>query len=105
MKPVTLAVLGSALAPFLALPPAHAQTRAPATRAICAEAMATVKEQGDVVLSLGGRPPERFVRDRSFCELTEIAELRFVPTRDNPQCPIGYRCREPDYGDWNWDPN
>lgn len=64
-----------------------------------------VKTEGEATLSFGARPPERFVRDRSFCDFSEIAELRFVPTRDNPQCPIGYRCREPDYGDWNFDAN
>ncbi len=108
MKPVTLAVLGSALAPVLTLLPASAavaQPRLQTTRGTCAEAMALVRTEGAVTLSLGGRPPERYVRDRSFCDLSEIAELRFVPTRDNPQCPIGYRCREPDYGDWNWDGN
>lgn len=71
----------------------------------CDEAGSLVREQGSVVLALGPRPPERIVRDRSFCEFTEIAELRFLPTRDNPQCPVGYRCREPDYDDWDWDKN
>ncbi len=98
MKPVALAVLGTTLASL----PAGAQPRTPTVRLTCAEAMAIVKAEGTVTLGIGGRAPERFVRDRSLCELTEIAELRFVPTRDNPQCPIGYRCREPDYGDWNW---
>jgi hypothetical protein len=56
-----------------------------------------------VVLSTGGTLAERIVRDRSFCTFTEIAELRFAPTRDNPQCPVGYRCREPGYEDWDWD--
>lgn len=105
MKPVAFAVLGSALVPFLAFGPALAQPRMQTARPSCAEAMAMVKAEGAVTLSFGGHPPERFVRDRSFCEITEIAELRFVPTRDNPQCPVGYRCREPDYGDWNWDAN
>ena len=105
MKPVTLVVLGSALVPVLAVNPASAQPRTPIVRLSCAEAMAMVKAEGAVTLGFGGRPPERLVRDRSFCEITEIAELRFVPTRDNPQCPVGYRCREPDYGDWNWDAN
>ncbi|GJE77080.1 MULTISPECIES: hypothetical protein [Methylorubrum] len=106
MKPVALAVLGTTLGTTLGmiLPslPAAAQPRTPTVRLTCAEAMALVKAEGSVILGIGGRAPERFVRDRSQCELTEIAELRFVPTRDNPQCPIGYRCREPDYGDWNW---
>ena len=41
-------------------------------------------------------------RPDSCLELSEISELRFVPTRDNPQCPIGYRCREPGFEEWNW---
>ena len=71
-------------------------------RMTCADAMALVKREGAILLDTGSGAFQRFVRDRSFCELTEIADLRFVPTRDNPECPIGYRCREPDYGDWNW---
>ena len=98
MRPVALAVLGTTLASL----PASAQPRTPTVRLTCAEAMAIVKAEGTVTLGIGGRPPERFVRDRSLCELTEIAELRFVPTRDNPQCPIGYRCREPGFEEWNW---
>lgn len=88
---------------------AYAQGRAapsavqPATqRLYCAEAMALVKREGTVTLGAGRGAPERFVRDRSYCDLSEVAELRFVPTRDNPQCPIGYRCREPGFEDWNW---
>ena len=42
----------------------------------------------------------RFVRDRSFCEATEIAKRAFRPTRDNPNCLIGYTCYEPGAGDW-----
>ncbi|MCJ2128468.1 hypothetical protein MKK51_06360 [Methylobacterium sp. E-045] len=83
-------------------------------RMVCADAMALVKRDGSAVLSSPagkaekpGRAEqpgrtERFVSDRSLCGMTEIAELRFVPTRDNPECPVGYRCREPDYGDWDW---
>jgi hypothetical protein len=83
--------------------PAKAQGRASATRLLtCTEAMALVKQEGAVVLAPAKGPPERFVRDRSFCTFSEIAELRFVPTRDNPQCPVGYRCREPGFEEWDW---
>jgi hypothetical protein len=54
-----------------------------------------------VVIASGG-PPERFVSGPARCAASEIAELRFVPTRDNPQCPIGYHCREPGFEEWNW---
>ena len=60
-----------------------------------------VQREGEVMLNVGNGP-ERFVSDRKYCSLTEIAELRFVQTRDNPQCPIGYRCKEPSFDDWNW---
>jgi hypothetical protein len=83
--------------------PAGAQSPLIATQRLnCADAMGLVKARGSVLISPGGGPAERFVRDRSQCTLSEIAELRFVPTRDNPECPIGYRCREPEFGDWDW---
>ena len=54
-----------------------------------------------MVVALGGAP-ERFVSAPGRCSGSEIAELRFVPTRDNPQCPVGYHCREPGFEEWNW---
>ena len=71
-------------------------------RMVCAEAMGLVKKSGAILLNVGGTTMERFVKDRSFCETSEVAELRFVPTRDNPECPVGYRCREIGFNDWDW---
>ena len=82
---------------------AAAQPLVATNRMTCAEASGLVRRQGDVTLNTGSGVAERLVRDRSFCQLTEIAELRFAPTRDHPQCPVGYRCREPDYEGWNWE--
>ncbi|MEA1833277.1 hypothetical protein U8607_14425 [Methylobacterium durans] len=81
--------------------PASGQIRSATSRMTCSDAMRLVKTEGAIVLNIGPIP-ERVVRDRSFCEFTEIAELRFAPTRDNPQCPVGYRCREPGFEDWDW---
>lgn len=92
----------TALVLALAIGPASAQTRLVTPRITCADAMAVVKHGGDVTIAVGTTEPERIVRDRSYCDLSEIAELRLVPTRDNPQCPIGYRCREPGFEEWNW---
>ena len=87
----------------LAVPiPAMAQSPIPIQRMVCADAMALVKREGAVLLAVGGSTFERFVRDRSFCDVTEVAELRFVRTRDNPECPVGYRCRELGVNDWDW---
>lgn len=105
MRPLVLALLCAFLAADAAGAIACAQTRAQrgsvTARLTCAEAMALVRREGDVVIA-SGSVPERYVRDRSLCESNEIAELRFVPTRDNAQCPIGYRCREPGFDEWNW---
>ncbi|UMY19168.1 hypothetical protein MMB17_07680 [Methylobacterium organophilum] len=98
MKSVAFALLEGTFAVL----PAAAQPAPSTLRTTCDEAIALVRREGSASFTTPlGR--EHFVRDRGFCELTEIAELRFVPTRDNPQCPIGYRCREPDYDDWDWD--
>lgn len=95
-------ILTSGLAAVIAsLLPVAAQQRTVIARLACADAIALVKRQGDVVLSIAGGASERFVSDRGHCEMTEIAELRFVPTRDNPQCPVGYRCKAPEFEDWN----
>ncbi|MDP4025708.1 hypothetical protein Q8W71_24030 [Methylobacterium sp. NEAU 140] len=105
MRPLVLALLCVHLAVDAVGAAALAQPRAArgsaTARMTCADAMNIVRREGDVVIAAGAAP-ERFVRDRSLCDLSEIAELRFVPTRDNPQCPIGYRCREPGFEEWNW---
>lgn len=109
MIPVAVAFLIGSGACLLAAGPATSQSRPPAQgrsvlqRMPCAEAMAWVKRDGAVVLPGSANPAERLVRDRSFCDASEVAELRFLPTRDNPQCPIGYRCRDTGFEDWTWD--
>ncbi|MEH3120021.1 MAG: hypothetical protein PGN25_21155 [Methylorubrum populi] len=78
--------------------PALAQ-RPSATTLTCAQARAVVQRQGAAVLGTGGATFDRFVRDRSFCEATEIGRRAFVPTRDAPGCFVGYTCYEPGRGD------
>ncbi len=105
MRPPALVLFCVAFTALAAGSSAFAQSRLPravaAARMTCAEAMDLVKREGDVVIAVGPAP-ERFVRSRNQCDFSEIAELRFVPTKDNPQCPIGYRCREPGFEEWNW---
>jgi hypothetical protein len=105
MRPLALALLFTHLVAVAAGNDARAQSRPPrgsmTARMTCAEAMALVKNEGDVVIAAGSAP-ERFVSGPGQCSGSEIAELRFVPTRDNPQCPIGYHCREPGFEEWNW---
>lgn len=65
----------------------------------CRQAQGLVLREGGIVLGTGGPTYDRFVRDRSFCEVTEIAARAFAPTRDVRQCLVGYRCKEPDRED------
>jgi hypothetical protein len=80
--------------------PAAAQTRPTTTTMTCQQTVRLVQARGALVLGTGGPTYDRFVRDRSFCEPTEIAKRAFRPTRDNPNCLIGYTCYEPGPGDW-----
>jgi hypothetical protein len=74
----------------------QAQQRPSTLNLTCGQARQTILSRGAAVLSTGTYTYDRFVRDRNFCEFNEELELAFVPTRDTPQCPIGYRCRSDD---------
>ncbi len=77
-----------------------AQGRPSTTAMACVQATRLVASRGAIVLGTGGQTYDRFVRDRSFCEPTEIARRAFRPTRDNPECLVGYTCYEPGNDDW-----
>lgn len=89
-----------AAALVLAATPVEAQTRPSSTAMTCQQTTRLIQARGALVLGTGGMTYDRFVRDRSFCEPTEIAKRAFRPTRDNPNCLIGYTCYEPGAGDW-----
>lgn len=73
---------------------AVAQPRASTLNMTCAQARSVVASRGAVVLGTGRGTYDRFVIDRNFCEVNEQLEPVWVPTRDVPQCPIGYRCTD-----------
>jgi hypothetical protein len=75
----------------------QAQTRPQTPGMTCDQARGIVFSRGAIVLGTGGFTYDRFVRDSSFCEINETTEPAVVPTRDTPQCPVGYRCRDTDY--------
>lgn len=74
---------------------AGAQQRASTTSMTCGQAAALVRARGGIVLGTGGQTYDRFVAHRGFCQPTEAIKRAFVPTRDTPACPVGYRCFEP----------
>jgi hypothetical protein len=74
---------------------AQAQTRPSTVTMTCAQAARLVTSQSAIVLGTGGSTFDRFVTDRRFCALTQTTEPAWVPASDNPQCFVGYRCKEP----------
>jgi hypothetical protein len=82
-----------ALAACLLATSAAAQ-RASSVQMSCRQAAGLVAARGAVVLGTGGHTYDRFVRHRGFCLNTEVTEPAWVPTRDTPQCLVGYRCKE-----------
>ncbi|MGO4573906.1 hypothetical protein [Microvirga sp. 2TAF3] len=96
MKKLALVLALTALASA-----AQAQQR-PFTPAMpCRQAQAIVAANGAAVLGTGTYTYDRYVRDRGFCQIDEYIEPAWVPTRDAPQCPVGYRCRSGPYDFFN----
>lgn len=93
-RPIFLIALIALLAPAAA----GAQGRPDTLRMSCAQAAALVWGAGAIVLGTGPNLYDRFVTSRAFCERDEQTDPRWLPTADNPQCFIGYKC-ERQYGD------
>jgi hypothetical protein len=72
--------------------PALAQSRQSTAALSCAAATALVDRSAGIVLDTGAGTYERFVRDRSFCANFEGVGQAYAPTRDKPQCDLGYVC-------------
>ena len=79
---------------------ALAQPRPSSVAMTCAQAAGLVASRGAIVLGTGGYTYDRFVHHRGFCLITETIRAAWVPTRDTPQCFVGYVCRSG--RDW-WD--
>ena len=73
--------------------PAAAQTQSRSFT--CTQAAALVQSKGAVVLATSPTLYDRYVRDRTFCVYDQDTRPEWVPTRDNPQCFIGYSCYVP----------
>jgi hypothetical protein len=94
-----VALLSAALT--LAATGVLAQAR-PSTQAMtCGQSKALVASRGAVVLNTGPTTYERFVASQAFCQFNEMIQPMWAPTRDAPQCPIAYRCRENDWDEWD----
>ena len=77
---------------LIAATPALARDRASTTAMTCKAANDLVTRRGAVVLGSGGSSYDRSVRSETLCPTGLYGRAAFVPTRDNPQCYIGYYC-------------
>ncbi len=95
---LTLVIAGLA---GLSMPGAAlAQARPSSQAMVCDQAQNLVRSRGAVVLGTGQFTYDRYVVHRGFCAATESVRPAWVPTRDNPQCFVGYTCRELEFDDF-----
>ena len=71
---------------------ALAQSHPLTLRMTCYGARQLVSDQGAIVLNTGPTTYDRYIAGNGQCALGEVIDPAWVPTADNPQCPIGYRC-------------
>ncbi|MFG1477931.1 hypothetical protein V5F53_04605 [Xanthobacter sp. V4C-4] len=92
----TRLLVAGALVAFASAAVAQGMTRS--TDLSCAQAAALIQGKGAVVLATSPTLYDRYVRDLSFCMYDQQLKPEWVPTRDNPQCFVGYTCFEPSRG-------
>lgn len=61
----------------------------------CDKAAKLVAESRGIVLRTGEFTYDRYVNSLQFCDAGDSLKPEWVPTRDNPQCFIGYTCYLP----------
>jgi len=74
--------------------PALAQSMPNTLNMSCASAAGLVNRSGAVVLATGPNVFDRYVSSRRFCDVTQTVQPQWLATADNPQCFVGYRCRD-----------
>ncbi len=85
---LTLSVLAlTASAAVAQVGPATSQRTCGANRQL-------VLKEGAVVLDTGPSTYARFVRSGAECTVDQFPEPAWVPSSNNPQCFIGYRCKD-----------
>jgi hypothetical protein len=73
--------------------PGTAMARPDTRKMTCQQAQEFVRRSGAVVMSTGRYTYERIVTNQSYCEYDEITWLMVAPTKDVPNCRVGYYCR------------
>jgi hypothetical protein len=73
---------------------ATAQVGPPTSQRPCSANRQLVLKEGAVVLDTGPNTYARFVKSAAGCLVDQFPEPAWVPSSNNPQCFIGYRCRD-----------
>ncbi|GEO16298.1 hypothetical protein MAE02_39940 [Microvirga aerophila] len=73
---------------------ATAQVRPPTSQRTCSANRQLVLKDGAVVLDTSSSTYARFVRSSAECLVDHFPERAWVPSSNNPQCFIGYRCKD-----------
>jgi hypothetical protein len=86
-------LVGPVLLVALAIPgPAPAQSRPDARALTCDATRRLVDGAGAIVVTTGPYTFERFVASAQFCERRDTLIPMWIATRDQAQCPVGFRC-------------
>ena len=88
---ILLPALALALATATA---ATAQVGPPTSQRTCGANRQLVLRDGAVVLDTSPQTYARFVRSGAECLVGQFPEPAWVPSSNNPQCFIGYRCKD-----------
>jgi hypothetical protein len=78
----------------LAASAATAQVGPRTSQRTCSANRQLVLKEGAVVLDTGPSTYARFVRSGAECTVDQFPEPAWVPSSNNPQCFIGYRCKD-----------
>jgi hypothetical protein len=87
-------VLLSSLLLALAANAAAAQVGPPTSQRTCGANRQLVMKDGQVVLDTSPTTYARFVKSGAQCLVDQFPEPAWVPSSNNPQCFIGYRCKD-----------
>ena len=93
MDNLKTAIASAVIAISFAMP---AEARINTTNLSCNQAKDLVYSRGAIVLSTGRNTYDRFVRNRSFCPISDYTKRAYVRTRDRRSCNIGYTCTSDD---------
>jgi hypothetical protein len=94
MEDIMIRILLSALALTSLATAAAAQVGPPTSQRTCGANRQLVQRDGAVVLDTSPSTYARFVRSGAQCLVDQFPEPAWVPSSNNPQCFIGYRCKD-----------